>query len=93
MDLKRFCGAILFLVLMVSFDCAASSDKEPLLDQEALFQLLDRNKDGRLNAEEFQVIWKDKSAAMDAFRSLDKNADGYLSQDEFGKPGLILFSW
>lgn len=96
MDFKKWSWVIIFLVSLSSlssFECAAFQDKGDQLDKEALFQLLDRNKDGKINLEEFQTIWKDKDAAKRAFRGMDLNDDGYLSREEFGKPGTVLFTW
>ena len=84
---------MIFLGALSSLECALGQEKSAQLDKEALFQLLDRNKDGKISPKEFQVIWKDKEAAKEAFKRLDLNNDGYLSKEEFGRPGTILFTW
>ncbi len=93
MDFKKWSWVIIFLVSLSSFECAAFQDKGNQLDKDALFQILDRNKDGKISLEEFQTIWKDKEAAKGAFKAMDLNNDGYLSKEEFGKPGTVLFTW
>lgn len=93
MNLKKWIWVIIFLVSLSSLECSAFQDKANQLDKAALFQLLDRNKDGKISLEEFQAIWKDKEAAKDAFKKMDLNGDGYLSGEEFGKPGTVLFTW
>ena len=93
MNFKKWSWAVLFLLLLVSVEGTAFQNKDAQLDKEALFQLLDRDIDGRINIDEFQIIWQDKEAAKDAFKSLDVNRDGYLSNDEFGKAGTVLLKW
>ena len=93
MNLKKWVWAVFFLVLVSFPEVYAGQNEEFQLDKEALFQLLDQNKDGRISLDEFQALWKDKNAAKESFRRLDTNNDGYLSSEEFAKPGAILFKW
>jgi Ca2+-binding EF-hand superfamily protein len=93
MKYKKWIWAMIFLMAASSLECALAQEKSAQLDKEALFQLLDRNRDDRISPKEFGVIWKDKEAAREAFKRMDLNNDGFLSKEEFGRPGTVLFTW
>lgn len=63
------------------------------LDPKAIFNLLDRNQDGKIGREEYIRIWKDPAEGEKAFRQLDGNRDGFLTREEFGLPGLTIMRW
>jgi Ca2+-binding EF-hand superfamily protein len=83
------------LIGVLSGGLALSQEKkgEALLDGQALFKLVDRNQDGKVNLEEYLFIWKDKSEGERVFRQMDRNRDGFLSPGEFGLPGLTVLRW
>ena len=93
MKYKKWIWAMIFLMAASSLECALAQEKNTQLDKKALFQLLDRNKDGRISSKKFEVIWKDKEAAREAFKRMDLNNDGFLSREESGRPGTVLFTW
>jgi hypothetical protein len=72
---------------------AQGKDPALLLDPQEMFNLMDRNGDGKISQDEYLKVWKDKSEGEKAFRKLDKNHDGYLSREEFGLPGLTILRW
>ena len=81
-----FIGA---LIGVLSGGLALGQEKkgEALLDDQALFKLVDRNQDGKVNLEEYLFLWKDKAEGEKVFRRLDRNQDGFLNPGEFGLPG------
>ena len=87
-----FIGA---LIGVLSGGLALGQEKkgETLLDGQALFKLVDRNQDGKVNQEEYLFLWKDKAEGEKAFRQLDRNSDGFLNREEFGLPGLTILRW
>lgn len=82
------------LAMMLSAEMSAHS-QDALPDSKELFQKLDRNKDGKLAADE---IPQEQARFFERLlRIADKNEDGVLTQDEFQKaheadagPGLPL---
>ena len=56
---------------------------------EAYCQLNDRDKDGKISLEEFELTYRahnlDASAANAAFGKLDRNGDGFISKDELSE--------
>lgn len=75
------------------FTWGQSAKTETPLDSRALFDLLDRNQDGKIDRDEYLKVWKDKAAGERAFRQLDRNSDGFLGREEFGLPGLTIMRW
>jgi Ca2+-binding EF-hand superfamily protein len=78
---------------LVGVGCASRPPKESPPDTKGLFQVLDRNKDGRLSLEEYQTIWKSKGDAEREFRQLDRNKDGFLTLGELQGSGITIFRW
>jgi hypothetical protein len=69
-------------------DAKASIDKKAFRGTPELFERLDRNKDGVLNADDFD--WSDRSAFARSsvpanmwFRALDTNSNGRVSREEW----------
>jgi Ca2+-binding EF-hand superfamily protein len=66
---------------------------ESPLNPQALFDLLDRDRDGKISREEYLKVWKDQAEGEKAFRQLDRNSDSFLNREEFGLPGLTILRW
>lgn len=62
----------------------------PMRDRAAMFEMKDRNHDGKLSLEEFMANQPDPEAARERFKRWDIGGKGYLTRDEFinagGKP-------
>ena len=61
---------------------------------ERMFDLADRNHDGRLDKKEFETVRKSASALADAdFGYFDENQDGKITRSEFvSKPSEFILS-
>lgn len=65
----------------------ATPAKRPPQDRSTLFGSKDRNKDGKLDCDEFMVNQQDPQAARLRFDAWDLDGDNALSQDEFVRMG------
>jgi Ca2+-binding EF-hand superfamily protein len=89
-------GMVIGLALTLLGGCAAgSSAPSPAdaLDEGALFEIIDRDRNGTVTEEEFVRVYEDKTAARREFETLDTNHDNALSRDEFGNLRLFLVRW
>jgi hypothetical protein len=84
------------LALMALGGCAARSpepSREDAIDESALFEVVDRDRNGTVTEEEFVRVFEDRTAARREFEKLDTNGDHVLSRDEFGSLRLYLLRW
>lgn len=81
------------LLLLSGISWGQEKKGEAPLNPQALFDLMDRNRDGKIGLEEYLIVWKDQAEGEKAFRKLDRNSDGFLSREEFGLPGLSILRW
>lgn len=65
----------------------AAGGSNPAQDRGALFELKDKNQDGKLDREEFLANQSDPEAAKGRFLKWDVDKDGGLSREEFVSMG------
>lgn len=63
--------------------CASTPKYDSPFANQAMYDDLDKNKDGKLNLDEYSPLWEDKAQVENSFKSLDRNNDGFLTRDEF----------
>ena len=81
------------LLLLSGLSWGQEKKGETPLNPQALFDLLDRDRDGKINLEEYLIVWKDRAEGEKAFRQMDRNSDSFLNREEFGLPGLTILRW
>lgn len=89
-------GMVLGLALIAVGGCAAGSrapSPADAIDEGALFEIIDRDANGKVTEEEFVRVYEDRAAARREFQRLDTNRDQALSRDEFGNLRLFLVRW
>jgi len=89
-------GVLWGLALMALGGCAATSrapSPDDAVDEGALFEIIDRDRNGTVTEEEFVRVYEDPAAARREFERLDTNHDRVLSRDEFGNLRLFLVRW
>jgi hypothetical protein len=87
MRLTRLMAGLLGMAVLCSpCPVAAQGPREPLGQEEA-FQLLDKNRDGRITREEFVGFWKNPHTGAREFQQRDADGDGVISREEYLKPG------
>ena len=89
-------GMVWGLALLALGGCAASSrapSPDDAVDEGALFEIIDRDKNGTVTEEEFVRVYEDRAAAQREFERLDTNHDRVLNRDEFGNLRLFLVRW
>lgn len=77
---------ILLLAPFIAFAQDGATDgQKPKKDPAAVFQGLDKNKDGKVSKEEFMANKKGEWAAQGEknFAGKDKDSDGFLTIEEF----------
>ena len=87
-----------YLELVAAFSLAEVARKKrgqmPLVEKRgsALFDVVDRNHDGRVTFEEFKIVMKsfgfDEDAGKATFARLDKNKDGAIQRKEYIDAGM-----
>lgn len=55
---------------------------------DAVFKALDKNRDGRLSPQEYDLLWRNKQKASLKFDASDSDGNGYLTPTEFKIPLL-----
>ena len=86
----------LLLAALLLAGCATPQDKQAQTDRDALCAVLDTNKDGKINKEEFMAQATDKAKALEVYEKCDTSKKGYLTYDEVWSqrmmlpPGLII---
>lgn len=89
--MKQLLTAVLIITSAASASLAqdgtndAAKPKKPKKDPAAVFQGLDKNKDGKVSKDEFMANKKGEWAAQGEknFAGKDKDSDGYLTIEEF----------
>ena len=84
---------IVGLLLLSGISWGQEKKGENPLNPQALFDLLDRDRDGKISREEYLIVWKDQVEGEKAFRRMDRNSDSFLNREEFGLPGLTILRW
>jgi hypothetical protein len=89
-------GMVWGLALLALGGCTATSrapSPDDAVDEGALFEIIDRDKNGTVTEEEFVRVYEDRAAAQREFERLDTNHDRALNRDEFGNLRLFLVRW
>ncbi len=77
-----FCLCLAFAGTTLAADKKKAKPKEPPRT-EANFKKLDKDKDGKLSANEFTENWENPQRGGNVFGMLDKNSDAMLSLKEY----------
>lgn len=73
---------LMAMVMFLTIGTASAGQSQAGSQCKARFATLDRNNDGKVTLEEFQVAAINRSKAKKIFESRDTSADGYLTRDE-----------
>lgn len=86
-------AAAVLLVLFGAVGCGGGKVGGPSLSKRAIFDGLDKNRDGKLSAEEYYSLYKSKNDSEGLFTQYDSNGDGFLDYNEFHVPGNAVIRW